>query len=137
MNLEGRMRNVICFFVLTVCFCGTGSAAKGAEEGNGSLHVVVMDSSGAVIPNASIRVGHWEMVNGAPPTLKEDSSARADQYGSYTITLKPGTYDVFVSFSIFTPVAKKVKIESGKPAEFSPKLEIDPLEKSIKVQVTC
>jgi hypothetical protein len=129
------MRNVICFFVLTFYFCAAGSAANGAENTNGTLHIVVMDFSGAVVPNASIRVEHWEMENGAPPALKEDSSARTDQYGSYTITLKPGTYDVFVSFAIFSPVATKVKIEAGKPAEFSPKLQVDPLEK-FKVHVT-
>jgi hypothetical protein len=129
------MRNVICLFVLTLYFCAAGSTANGAENSNGTLQVVVMDFSGAVVPNASIRIEHWEMENGAPPTLKQDSSARTDQYGSYTITLKPGTYDVFVSFAIFSPVAMKVKIEPGKPAEFSPKLQVDPLEK-FKVQVT-
>jgi hypothetical protein len=129
------MRSVICFFVLTLYFCAAGSTANGADNSTGTLHVVVMDFSGAVVPNASIRVEHWEMANGAPPTLKQDSSARTDQYGSYTITLKPGTYDVFVSFAIFSPVAAKVKIEAGKPAQFSPKLQVDPLEK-FKVQVT-
>jgi hypothetical protein len=40
---------------------------------------------------------------------------------------------VFVSFSIFSPIAKKVKIEGGKPTEFSPKLEMDLLEKYVKL----
>jgi hypothetical protein len=130
------MRNAIYLSVLTLCLFGTGSAANGAEESSGSLHGVVMDFTGAVIQNASIRVERWEMQNGVPPTLREQLSARTDQYGRYTIALKPGTYDVFISFSIFSPVARKVKIEVGKPAEFSPKLEVDPLEKYRDVTVT-
>ncbi len=132
------MRNAICVCALTLCFCYRGSSASGTEDNNGTLHGVVMDFTGAVVPRAVIRVQHWVRENGHFPTLKkEDWSARTDQNGSYTVTLKPGIYDVFVSFSpfsIFSPVAKKVKIEAGKPAEFSPKLEVDPLEKYVEVQ---
>jgi hypothetical protein len=123
------MKNVTCLCVLLFCFCRIGLAADGAEDRDGTLHCVVTDFAGAVVPNASIKIEHWETSKGVH-VLKEDSSAMTDQYGRYSIALKPGTYDVFLSFLVFSPVAKKVKIESGKPTEISPKLEIDPLART-------
>ena len=125
------MRDPICFCLLTLCFCSGGWRA----ESSGTLHGVVMDFPGAVIPNASIRVEHWELEARFPPTPQGDSLVTASQDGSYAMSLKPGLYDVFVSFANFSPVAKKVKVEAGKRSEFTLKLELDPITKFMPVDV--
>jgi hypothetical protein len=110
-------------------------AAGPRAASGGTLHGVVMDFTGAAIPNASIRIEHWELGTGIPPILKEDSLVTTGQDGSYAVGLNPGLYDVFVSFSTFSPVAKKVRVEAGKPSEYSPKLQLDPLTKFAPVDL--
>ena len=49
--------------------------------------------------------------------------------------LKPGVYDIFFSFPIFTPVATKVKVEAGKTLDFDTTLKLDRLTNTVPVQV--
>jgi hypothetical protein len=55
--------------------------------------------------------------------------------GRYSIGLKPGVYDVFFSFPIFSPVAVKVKLEAGKTVDFDTKLKLDHLTNTVPFQV--
>ena len=55
--------------------------------------------------------------------------------GRYSIELKPGVYDIFFSFPIFSPVATKIKVEVGKTLDFDTTLKLDRLTNTVPVQV--
>lgn len=120
--------------LLLCCLLINGVFAFGSEPTDGSLSGVVLDPSGAVVMGVSIRIQHWEIDKSGHPALKEDSLVQSGQDGRYAINLKPGVYDVFTSFPIFSPVAKKVKVDAGKVCDFSPKLKIDPYTSSVEIQ---
>jgi hypothetical protein len=111
------------------------SGSSLAADTKGTLQGVVMDFTGAVIPNAAVRVVHWDTSEPGNPMVKEDSALKTGADGRYSIDLKPGIYDIFFSFPIFTPVAVKVKVEAGKTFDFDPKLKMDSLTSTVQVQV--
>jgi len=49
-------------------------------------------------------------------------AAHTDTNGQFKFQLAPGIYDVFVSGSAFSPVARQVKVESGKETVFNSEL---------------
>jgi hypothetical protein len=50
-----------------------------------------------------------------------------DDHGSFSFTLEPGVYDIFISYPPFSPVAMKIMVNAGKESVFSPELKYDPL----------
>lgn len=102
--------------LLLCCVLIHGVFAFASDRTDGSLSGVVLDPSGAVVAGVSIRIQHWEIDKSGHPALKEDSLVQSGPDGRYAINLKPGVYDVFTSFPIFSPVAKKVKVEGGRHA---------------------
>jgi len=123
--------------LLLCCVLINGVFAFAADGSDGSLSGVVMDATGAVVVGAAVRIEHWETGKSGHAALKEDSLVQSGQDGRYAINLKPGVYDVFISFTIFSPAAKKVKVETGKTFDFSPKLKIDPYMNRVEIQVTA
>jgi hypothetical protein len=123
------MSKLLWLCVLTILLNGSSFAA----ETDGTLRGVVTDLSGAVIPNVVVRVVHWDTSGNA--TMTEDSLLKTGADGRYSMDLKPGVYDVFFSFTIFSPVAMKVKVEAGKTLDFDTKLKLDRLTDTVQVQV--
>jgi Carboxypeptidase regulatory-like domain len=125
------MSKLFWLCLLTICLNGYSSAA----DIDGTLRGVVTDLTGAVVPNVAVRVVHWDTSEVGHATLKEDSALKTGSDGRYSINLKPGLYDIFFSFPIFTPTAMKVKVEAGKTVDFETKLRLDRLTNTVKVQV--
>jgi hypothetical protein len=117
--------------VLTIFLSGASFAA----DTDGTLRGAVTDLSGAVIPNVAVRVVHWDTSEIGNATMKEYSLLKTGADGRYSIDLKPGVYDIFFSFTVFSPVAMKVKVEAGKTLDFDTKLKVDRLTETVEVPV--
>ena len=96
-----------------------------AQTSIGKLTVTVEDATGAIIPGASIRLQHWEYDHGQHARLVQDVTVTTDAQRHMSGELQPGVYDLFVSASAFEPVAKSVKIESGKQTQVISKLKMN------------
>jgi Carboxypeptidase regulatory-like domain len=123
------MSKLFWLCVLTILLNGVSFAA----DTDGTLRGVVTDLSGAVIQNVAVRVVHWDTSSSA--TMQEYSLLKTGADGRYSIDLKPGVYHIFFSFTIFSPVAMKVKVEAGKTLDFDTKLKLDRLTNTVEVQV--
>jgi hypothetical protein len=87
---------------------------------SGTLRGVVKDSwQGAPVGGAYLVV-HREGGIPEPPDVR----LRVADDGTYTVTLKPGVYTIFIAASGFAPICAEVEIESGKTEIFSPRMEI-------------
>ena len=111
------------FAAVILCTCRTS-----AQELTATLSGTVTDSSGAVIPNAVVKVS----LNGVNGTEREVAS---DGSGNYTVTNLPaGTYTVQVSMSGFEAfVAKNIVLNVAEKRGF--KVELKPGATSTTVTV--
>lgn len=125
------MSKLFWLCVLTIFLHGSLFAA----DTDGTLRGMVTDFTGAVIPNVAVRVVHWDTSEVGKATVEEYSALKTGADGRYSIDLKPGLYDIFFSFPIFSPVAMKVKVEPGKTLDFDTKLKLDRLTNTVQVQV--
>jgi len=87
---------------LLVCASMVWLAA--AQSATGSLHGILTDNSGAVIPGATVNVdGHG---------MHRTAGTQID--GSFTVSgLVPGDYTICLSFPGFNPINRKVTVTSG------------------------
>lgn len=119
------------FRLLIALSCISVSAlAYGQGGATSSLSGVVTDSSGAVLPGATV-------------TAKNDataavSTAVASEQGAFSIpALNAGTYTVTVTLMGFkTAVLNKVVLNAGVPAAVRAVLELGGLEETVVVQAT-
>ena len=72
--------------------------------------IQVVDGSGAVIPNARVAL--------MPPVPNFPAALRADQNGSFTAELKPGSYRVSVASYGFLPLTKQIQVTSANAQTF-------------------
>ena len=88
----------------------------------------ITDPAGAVLQHAMIRIESWEVdkVTGHD-RVKAEFVVYSGANGRFLQELSPGLYDVFVSSPAFTPVAKKIKIESGRETLLNVEMKFDPL----------
>lgn len=114
------MRKLLLCVVL---FSGALSVAFYAPEG--TLGGRITDPAGAVVADVPVRIQHWEADKLHRFAVAEDSLLKTDRDGCYSVVLKPGLYDVFITFPSFSPIAKRIKVEGGETADFSPKLKFD------------
>ena len=109
---------------LLLLFLNALLSSAGAQ-GSGNLHGQILDPSGAVIPNAEIR-----LTDGTRTLV-----TRSGKDGSYQFqSLSPGSYTLTVevkSFSLASPAA--VRIVAGQTLQFSPRLAISVEEQSVQV----
>lgn len=57
---------------------------------------------------------------------REDIVSKVPSWGGrFSISLQPGTYDVFVVASGFMPQCKSISIEAGKKQTYTPQLQVD------------
>src|SRR5690242_8577516 len=86
---------VSCLLVLATVWCVNSRLT--AQTVNGSFHGTVIDSTGAVVPAATVQVKNL--------ATNQVRQAVTDSVGYYTITqLAPGSYDVDVSKTGFASV---------------------------------
>jgi len=82
---------LLAFFVMALSLAGVGAA----QETTAALQGTVKDSTGAVLPGATVTV--------STPTLVGTKAATTDSKGSYHFTnLPPGTYQIKVAMKGFT-----------------------------------
>jgi iron complex outermembrane recepter protein len=116
-----RLHTLVATLVITLL-----SALAAAQDGPGTLAVVVRDSSGGAIPGATIRI------------VNEGSSAAvdavSDEQGSYrAAALVPGRYRVETRLDGFEPAIRRVAIDSGQSAAVDVTLNPSRLTESVIV----
>jgi len=88
----------------------------------GTLKGVVHGPAGELTAGVKVRVENWYFDQGAPHVLTE-LVLYTDQNGEFLARVPGGVYDVFVSRLDCEPIAKKVKVVSGKETSFNPHLK--------------
>ncbi len=103
------------FLLVITIFLAMPHLARGADA-NGVLHGVVHDPDGAVVAGAAILIQHWELKDGdlTHAVLRMEPALYTDAKGEFSVKLPPGVYDVFVSFAVFAPSVRELRIEAGK-----------------------
>jgi hypothetical protein len=110
----------------------SASVAHGADA-TGTFRGVVRDPDGAIVADATILIQHWQLKDGSlshPLPLREPL-VYTDSQGRFSVQLPPGIYDVFISFPIFSPIAKQVRIEAGRKTKVKCDLRASPFAKYI------
>src|SRR5580692_3616508 len=88
--------------VAAFCFSGTSAIAQTSQ-----ITGVVRDSSGAAVPNASVRLTRVDTGTVTPATTNHD--------GVYTIPyLAPATYSVEASAASFVPATTSAVLRTGQ-----------------------
>ena len=104
-----KFRTAHRFFALLVL-----SIAAWSQAQTGSVKGVLADSSGGVIPAATVTL----------PGVGVSKTAQTQADGSYTFPgLGPGQYTVTISFPGFAPFSKTVAVAPGSAATHDPTLE--------------
>ena len=114
-------------FVVFFCclFTTAGQSPVGALKGH------IHGPAGGLGFESQVRIELWNFDEGVPHTIV-DKVIYTDSEGNFSVQLAPGVYDVFVSSVEGEPVAKRLKIISGKETTFSPKLKRSPLTEYIQ-----
>jgi hypothetical protein len=124
-------KSIAAFVVLTValCFCWSATPAGAQSAGEGALQGTVTDSSGAVLPNATVVATN--VATGIAATRTTTSA------GFYVISpLQPGTYSVKVSSSGFQTVEQaNVVVNALQMRVYDPVLSVG--QETQTVQVTA
>jgi hypothetical protein len=99
-----------------------------AGEATGILRGVIRDVNGAVVPGARVVIQSWksDMKDSGRVTYTIDPILVTDSRGEFSSRLERGRYDVFVSYPIFLPRAKRIQIEANKETVLDIELEDDP-----------
>ena|SRR6185312_752821 len=122
-----------CAVLAMLCCTLLALAAQRSDIPREGLSGVITDPNGAILPEATIQVQHWKFASyGQHPQAACDSVTHSDQNGRFSVSLPPGSYDVFVSYPTMSPVAKKIQIAVGKYTLFNVELKFDPLTKFIE-----
>jgi hypothetical protein len=117
-----RLAVTVAFLAITAC------AAVGGDTQRGSIRGTVRDASGAVVPEASVCVQDWKFNEFVQhPKPHSVACVQTDRDGHFLVELPAGLYALFVSRPEFTPLAKKVRVDSGKSASMNVKFKFDPL----------
>ncbi len=111
--------------VLLVIFCTVSTRSYGSQPG--VLKGTVTDPSGAVMSGVLVRLVHWKPGDNRRFQIIDNAVSYTDDHGSFSFTLEPKVYDIFVSYPPFSPVAMKVLVKGGSESVFSPELKYDPL----------
>ena len=116
------------FFLLSLVAFAVILHPSKAGEGTGSLKGVVHDVNGAVVPGARVVIQSWkaEMRNSGRITYTIDAVLATDSRGEFSSRLERGGYDIFISYPIFLPKAKRIEIEASKETEIDVALKDDP-----------
>jgi len=100
--------------------------AQSQGPATGTLKGVVTDQTGAAVDGILIRKENWGVDARQHPMIKGETSSYTDLEGRFSLTLAPGVYDVFISSSSFSPIAKRVDVKAGNETAYNPQLSLDP-----------
>jgi hypothetical protein len=109
---------ILAIFALALCLAGTALPAAAQAAGEGSIEGTVMDTTGAVVPHASVTISN---VATGQNTVREATSA-----GFFSVSpVLPGTYTVQVSAKGFkTLVQDNVVVDALQTRTVSPVLTV-------------
>lgn len=82
----------------------------------------VKDTQGAAIPDAYV------LVHLSGPGTAADVRVALKRDGSFSVALKPGFYDIFVTRAGFAPVCKKVEVRTGLTTTFNARIGMSKTE---------
>ena len=111
-----------CFMIMILPLLSQ-VVAQSQAPASGTLKGTVTDETGAVIEGILIRIVSWGP-NERRRIVESEMAAHTDTKGQFKFELAPGIYDIFVSGSAWAPIAKQVKVETGKETVFNPKLKL-------------
>src|SRR5438094_3617063 len=123
MVVEVRMRRKTLVTVVAVCCLLSWSAVLHAQRTQGTISGTVIDSSGAVIPNAEVTITHQQTGTKRVVTTNESGfyTATALDPGTYTVTAKIAGFKTLAKAGIELHVADEVVVpivlEVGAPSE--------------------
>jgi hypothetical protein len=116
---------------LRIALLAVSSAIAG--DALGTFDGLARDGTGAVLPGATILIQHWKLNSrGRQPRPVAEPLIYSDSSGRFVARLPPGLYDVFVSYPTLSPIAKKIKVESGKETSMDCQLPFSPLVESVE-----
>jgi hypothetical protein len=116
--------------LLAVALCmAMTSASAFAQGGSGTTIITgtVVDSSGAVLPGASVVAKN--------NATAEELAATSNEQGQFTLpAVQPGTYTVTVTLMSFkTAIVNDVRVNAGVPASVKVAMEIGGLNETVTV----
>jgi len=88
----------------------------------GTLKGVVRGPAGELASDVKVRIESWYFDQGKPHFLAE-IVVYTNEKAEFSVAVPAGNYDVFVSRLDCEPVAKKLKVVSGRETSFSPQLK--------------
>ena len=110
----------------------TGTQSPQPEKpSTGTLKGVVRGPVGELATNVKVRVEQWYFDQGKPHFITEVVSF-TNEKGEFSVSVPAGVYDVVVSRLDCEPVAKKLKVVSGKDTIFNPRLKASKLAEFIE-----
>src|SRR5690348_10297540 len=105
--------------------CALLTTALLAQQPGGTVHGVVTDNSGAVIPGASVQL---EGADGRKSAITQND-------GSYAFAgVASGRYTVSVTFPGFVPFQHAFSVEDGRTAQMPIQLVVGAEKQSVTVQ---
>jgi len=112
--------------VYFLCFLCCAVAA--AQSGNsGSITGIVLDPSGAVVPNATVQISN--------PVSKYQRSTETDAAGKFILTNVPfNNYHLAVTLDGFSPYASDVEVRSVVPVNAAVSLTVEGTTTSVTVE---
>ncbi len=124
MKLRSHWRRSFLFLVLGLL----SPAAVSAQQQPGGIAGLVRDTSGAVLPGASVEAS-------SPALIERVRSVVTDGEGRYGIVgLPPGTYVVTFSLSGFSTIRREgVQLTSGFTATINADMQVGSLQETITV----
>src|SRR4029077_11890208 len=129
-ELQGGLmrRAVTCVFVVCAIVAAFLVAATASAQERGSIVGVVQDSSGAVLPGATVEVA-------SPALIEQTRSGVTDSSGRYAIIdLRPGTYTVTISLAGFQSLKREgIVLEGAFAATVNGTLQVGGIQESLTV----
>jgi hypothetical protein len=120
-------RTGLVYFVLSLILVVGTCTEVGSQTITASLQGVVLDSSGAALPNATVVAVNTDTGLGR--------SVTADQFGNYSIALlRPGPYEVSAELDGFQRQTQKVHLEIGQSLSLDFSLSVGELEQEVIVE---
>jgi hypothetical protein len=131
LNFRRRFTLVVAFFVLAVLSMILPRALLAQTASTGAIKGTVTDSSGAVVPNATVNATN------TGTGLTRTVTTEAD--GSYSITVLPlGTYSLKFQAAGFKPEeVPGVTVNVSETAVFNPALEVGGQTQEVTVEATA
>jgi hypothetical protein len=117
-------------FLFLGLWAGLQSSTPQATS-TGTLRGIVRGPAGELASEVKVRIEDWYFDQGKPHFLTE-IVLYTDQKGEFSVRVPAGVYDVMVSRPDCEPVAKKLKVVSGKDTIFKPELKISKLTEFIE-----